>query len=279
MILALALVALLLMGFANAASDDSRKVVPATEILDKIEKGEPVDYDSVIIEGNLTLTNLELPIEFIERDWFELDLGLLPERYRVNSSIKIVNSDIRDDVDFKNAVFEGLIDFTGTNFRKTSEFSGSDFCEDVVFWDVVFTDEARFRQTRFTKKATYVDTKFLGPADFENTNFSKLADFAYAEFFDKSIFGRTAEDFQFTDDPHFTGSHTPVGDSKPFAIFPESAYFSSDAIFLMLNLVMMFILDKHTLVRTRISEPQISVETPISGALNSSEMSILAVRR
>lgn len=238
-----------------------------------------MDYDSVIIEGNLTLTNLELPIEFIERDWFELDLGLLPERYRVNSSIKIVNSDIRDDVDFKNAVFEGLIDFTGTNFRKTSEFSGSDFCEDVVFWDVVFTDEARFRQTRFTKKATYVDTKFLGPADFENTNFSKLADFAYAEFFDKSIFGRTAEDFQFTDDPHFTGSHTPVGDSKPFAIFPESAYFSSDAIFLMLNLVMMFILDKHTLVRTRISEPQISVETPISGALNSSEMSILAVRR
>jgi hypothetical protein len=207
---ALALVALLLMGFANASSDDSRKVVPATEILDKIEKGEPVDYDGVVIEGNLDLTNLDLPIEFIERDWFELHLGLLPERYRVNSSIKIVNSEIRDDVDFKNAVFKGLIDFTSTKFSKMAEFSGSDFCEGVVFWKVVFTDEAHFRQTGFTKNARFIDTKFLGQADFENTNFSKSANFAYAEFFDKSIFGRTAKGFQFTDEPHFTGGFTLV---------------------------------------------------------------------
>ena len=50
-ILALILVALLLAVGASEGAPDSREVVQASEILAKIERGEPVEYDGVIVEG------------------------------------------------------------------------------------------------------------------------------------------------------------------------------------------------------------------------------------
>jgi len=41
------------------------RVVPAQEILDKIERGEPVAYDHVIVEGDLD--RLELPKRRVNR--------------------------------------------------------------------------------------------------------------------------------------------------------------------------------------------------------------------
>ncbi|OPY57292.1 MAG: hypothetical protein A4E51_00075 [Methanosaeta sp. PtaU1.Bin055] len=36
-------------------SSDQRPVIPASEILAKIKRGEPVEYDGVIIEGDLII--------------------------------------------------------------------------------------------------------------------------------------------------------------------------------------------------------------------------------
>jgi hypothetical protein len=36
------------------------KEIPASEILDKIEKGEPIDYDHVIVRGYLDVSKLNL---------------------------------------------------------------------------------------------------------------------------------------------------------------------------------------------------------------------------
>ena len=57
-ILALALAALLLAGMALGAPD-SRKEIQASEILEKIERGEPIEYDGVIVEGDLNLSKLD----------------------------------------------------------------------------------------------------------------------------------------------------------------------------------------------------------------------------
>lgn len=48
-----ALLLLMVAGASDGASEDSREVVQASEILAAIERGEPVDYDGVIVEGDL----------------------------------------------------------------------------------------------------------------------------------------------------------------------------------------------------------------------------------
>jgi hypothetical protein len=54
----------ILIGLAQSESEDSQYyngVVNASEILEKIGKSEPVEYDHVIVRGNLDLNQLGLP--------------------------------------------------------------------------------------------------------------------------------------------------------------------------------------------------------------------------
>ncbi|HPE63296.1 MAG TPA: pentapeptide repeat-containing protein, partial [Methanothrix sp.] len=54
------MVALLLMGTSDASD-----VVQASAVRDKVFQGEPVDYDYVIIEGDLDLSGMTLgPVDF-----------------------------------------------------------------------------------------------------------------------------------------------------------------------------------------------------------------------
>ena len=48
-------------------SSDQRPVIQASEILAKIERGEDVEYDGVIVEGDLDISGLELPTEHMDR--------------------------------------------------------------------------------------------------------------------------------------------------------------------------------------------------------------------
>ncbi len=53
------LAALLLMASSAQAGPNTREIVDASEILDKIARGESVDYEGVIIEGNLNLNGVK----------------------------------------------------------------------------------------------------------------------------------------------------------------------------------------------------------------------------
>ena len=75
----------------NTPKSDYLKEIPACEILAKIEKGEPVEYDQIIIDGALNLSELVLP-----RNDFEL--------FCIMSKIKITNSIITSAIDFNNAI-------------------------------------------------------------------------------------------------------------------------------------------------------------------------------
>jgi len=59
-ILVLLAIMLLAVVAAKGASSEDLKVIPASEILNRIQKGELVEYDHVTVEGNLDLRTLNL---------------------------------------------------------------------------------------------------------------------------------------------------------------------------------------------------------------------------
>ncbi|MCR3884530.1 MAG: hypothetical protein NUK54_09175, partial [Methanothrix sp.] len=63
-------------------SSDQRPVIQARDILAKIERGEDVEYDGVIVEGDLDITELELPTEYVYRTEDE-KMRSLPEELKV----------------------------------------------------------------------------------------------------------------------------------------------------------------------------------------------------
>jgi hypothetical protein len=82
-----------LLSVAYSESENSQYyngIVNASEILEKISKGEPVEYDHVIVKGDLDFRQLKgLPTKHIERTPFEI------EKYRPSKSKEIVISPIR----------------------------------------------------------------------------------------------------------------------------------------------------------------------------------------
>jgi hypothetical protein len=95
----------------SAAQSDPREVVQASEILEMVERGTPINYSHVIIEGDLNLSDLDLPevpairksfVFIISVNGVEVErFGELPdERKVVRSAISITDSLINGSVNF-----------------------------------------------------------------------------------------------------------------------------------------------------------------------------------
>jgi hypothetical protein len=94
--------------------------IPASEILDKIQKREHVKYDHVRIIGDLDLSKLDKLIYWIE----------------------ITNSEFEDIVDFSNhrfyeTSFKGTTFNESISFERVTFFNGGDF-QGASFSDVSF---------------------------------------------------------------------------------------------------------------------------------------------
>lgn len=139
---------------------DTLLMVKAEEILEKIEKGRPVEYENVIIYGDLDLHRLDLPFNKAKEKM-------------VKSIIKIEYSVIKGDVFFDHASFSGLVDFDGTSFTQAAIFSGSHFHEDAGFSDAQFQREANFTRSHFAVDANFSRAKF-NDADFGRAKFDKF---------------------------------------------------------------------------------------------------------
>ena len=192
-ILALVLLASFLAGPALGAPDgDPRPTVPAEEILAKIERGEPVEYDGVIVVGDLDLSEVDLPTKHVERTEDEIeDMGLTEEVKVVESPVIITDSEIRGDVRFDNAIFQNIVSFEETNFTEYYVlFPGTNFRGE----DKRGTS-ADFRKAVFSGgRANFGGAVFSGgDADFEEAIFrGGRADFERAVFsFNDADFGGT----------------------------------------------------------------------------------------
>jgi len=146
---------------------DNLLMIKAEEILEKIEKGKPVEYENVIIYGDLDLHQLDLPFN-------------KNKQKIIKSIIKIEYSVIKGDVFFDHSAFFGLVDFDGTTFTKAANFSGSHFQDDAGFSDALFQGEANFTRAHFAIDANFSRAKF-NDADFGRARFEKYFHLANAK--------------------------------------------------------------------------------------------------
>jgi len=217
-ILALVLAALLLAGLAQGAPD-SRRVVQASEILATIERGEPVDYDGVIVEGDLDLSGLDLPnvtviyreVEFVSPEFVspEYDIVVMKRQIievkrnasLVSSPITINNSEMRGNVDFWNSAFQESVSFEATNFSADANFERARFNSTSDFNKARFSRDAWFNGAQFSRDAWFNGAQFSGDVDFIWAQFSSVANFDEAQFNGRSAWFLDAN---FTGDASFS---------------------------------------------------------------------------
>ena len=179
------------------------RVVPAQEILDKIERGEPVEYDHVIVEGDLDLRKLDLPKRRVNWTPFEIEwLDLSENAMIVSSSIWLNDSTIDGAVYFNNTIFLNPIMFWNSNFEGVACFRGSAFRKDALFSRSAFNDAADFSSSCFECIAYFGGSDFSGAAHFGGSNFKRDAHFGNSAFEGNAYFGNAA----FKGDANFYGA-------------------------------------------------------------------------
>ena len=181
-ILALSAIALFFL-FLAAQAEPSR-MVDAGEILKKIELGQPVDYQNVIVTGDLDLNRvaaLSLPAQ---RTAQKSSAGMAV----VASPISITNSIILNDVNFSSVILENVINFQGTKFNDIAKFSDAQFRQEAKFERAQFNQTADFSGAQFERRAGFFPVQFRQDAIFTQVKFNQTADFKNVQFNQKADF-------------------------------------------------------------------------------------------
>jgi len=176
---------------------DGLKEILAREILAKIENGEPVEYDRVIIKGNLEMSRLEVPTD-------ENDKKIIGSLINIRNSIINGASDFNDTifgeiVDFYGSLFNGMAEFSGTQFNRNVSFTESQFSREVCFVGAQFNEDASFFQAEFNGFADFTEAHFIKKANFFQTQFNKGSEFYQAKFKGKETSFNQAEFGKFAD--------------------------------------------------------------------------------
>ena len=172
---------------------DDLPVISANDLLTKIEHGEPIECDHVVINGDLDIRNLDL-----EKD----EKGFLI----INSAITI-----------RYFLICGTVYLTKGIFKENVDFLGSIFGSDAYFYESKLIGSV-FQQSIFNGIANFRDTEFISNAYFSEAIFYSDANFYYSQFDGRAFFNWC----QLLDDLNFSGSRVK-GDSFSFkdAIFVD----------------------------------------------------------
>jgi uncharacterized protein YjbI with pentapeptide repeats len=224
----LILLALLLAVRGEEASSNSMlRVVNASEILDKIQDGKPVEYDHIIVKGDLDLSRLHLrgnvssPIRINDSILYGLVSFCVDLDKPINLSGSYFAKDVsfegaafRDDASFIGAAFMGNADFFKATFSKDAWFQRATFIGDTYFESAAFNGQSAFIGATFNsyagfyeatfKKSWFTTATFRGNAQFNYSIFKDYGDFREATFkkealFSNAVFGGDAwfEDAKF----------------------------------------------------------------------------------
>jgi hypothetical protein len=188
---------------AAQSESDPRKVVQASEILEKIERGEPVVYTDNVIEGDINIGDLMLPVVRIARSPNEIKQEGLSENLRVVRSPLIIQGClINGDVDFSNVRILEPASFSINRIQGEANFLGSQFYQSAYFSYSQFNEDADFSYSQFNKDADFSYSQFNKHANFRESLFNEDADFSYSLFRRDANFGRAT----FSGDLSFEGS-------------------------------------------------------------------------
>ncbi len=142
------------------------RVIHASQILAEISQNRLVEYDNVVITGDLDLGNRETSSP-----------GL------VISPITVKNSEIYGLISFNNTVMKEPVSFERVTFHAPVYFSQTKFQEGVSFYRSQFNETASFRESLINGSANFKEVRFNGLADFRNSYIvTKIADFRGAHF-------------------------------------------------------------------------------------------------
>lgn len=196
--------------------------IPAREILDKIQKGEPVKYDHVRILGDLDASKLDLPKKHEDRIKYRKAQGLLLESKIVSSYISIINSRFDGNVDFSNCIFESTAEIYQASFSGDALFNGTSFSRNALFEGAYFNGNALFEGASFSRNALFEGAYFGEMALFNGASFSGWAGFDRASFSGCAGFDRAS----FSGDAWFIGAYFNG------AVWVRGASFSKEAWFI-----------------------------------------------
>ena len=140
------------------AEESHLSEVQASEVLNRIENGDPVVFDHVAIVGDIDITKLDLPIIHCESPAGQNEIAIV-----VASRIQIRNCELRGKVNFANILIKEPMDLSGSVFCEEARFKGICFQEDAGFEASVFKRYATFKDAYFAK-----DTRFQGACFFGN---------------------------------------------------------------------------------------------------------------
>ncbi|VVB66806.1 Pentapeptide repeats (9 copies) [uncultured archaeon] len=182
----LVLSVIILLPFTNLALSNSNALtrVPAQEVLFKLSHHMPVEYDNVIIVGDLELGNMRPNDDYkiLENEQENLSGSQV---IRLDSPIKITNSIINGNLSSSACIFEAPLIFSSTNFQQNTSFRGSRFNRETLFHGCNFNKNCDFSFTNFNHDADI----FQAAADFEDTTFNGYANFGNSDFFGSMFFG------------------------------------------------------------------------------------------
>lgn len=193
--------------------------VTSREIIDKINKGEPVEYRNAQIVGDLDLTQLknqrleskkntsqkfyantvEAPFQFTNCTFTgDIITTRQPEQQSIfytnfAKDVKLQNCTFKGVMAFRHATFSDNVTFEGSQFEREANFVHTIFAMRPTFKGVTFADATNFRHTGLTKGIDFTKATFRQAIDFRHTNFpegvsfkdatfDREADFTHAEF-------------------------------------------------------------------------------------------------
>jgi hypothetical protein len=187
-------------------------IYSANEIMELIKSGQNVSCTDATIIGDIKLTGLNL---IINNNSLKM----------VNSSISIINSEIKGNIDFGNAffqeslAFEGStfsgeyvnfrnsefasdIDFSGAKFNCMADFSGAKINGSMAFvktrwsegaiFDKIMCEDATFRNNVFQSTLSLKDAVMNGSVDFKDCQFNKEVSLSNSTFIDRANFLATS---------------------------------------------------------------------------------------
>ncbi|MDD3565568.1 MAG: pentapeptide repeat-containing protein [Methanothrix sp.] len=135
---------------APALGQDGYNLVPADDLLKRIEEGKEVSYDHVIIDGRLDSARLDLD---------ESETG----KKIINVPIIIRNSTIKDCVDLNYVMFNKPVYMYNTTFKEHCNMTYS-----------IFKGRADFSHSKFEDNVNFLYTHFAADAFFGRQFFRKM---------------------------------------------------------------------------------------------------------
>lgn len=157
---------------------DDSKIISSKEIMDRIERNQPLNYSNVVILGDIDLKKITA------RNLTLITIPIKIQGATINGNVDFDNVILGGTVDFKRTKFSGLASFNKTQFLKGADFEEAKFDKSAFFLGSQFNDSASFMATQFNRSVNFLEAKFRGEkAEFTRARFVGSANFASARFY------------------------------------------------------------------------------------------------